>query len=80
MQLLVDPAGSVRCLYDESLDLASLGPLQILRGSHVEPDEQGEWTTDLRPVGGPTLGPYAVRSQALAAERAWLEAHWLCGG
>ena len=29
------------------------------------------------PVGGPVLGPFDRRSEALEAERAWLEAHWL---
>lgn len=80
MQLLIDSAGSIRCLYGESLDLASLGTLQIARGSHVEPNEQGRWLADLSPVAGPCLGPFDHRSQALAAEQTWLEAHWLCGG
>ena len=29
------------------------------------------------PVGGPVLGPFGRRSEALEAERAWLEANWL---
>jgi hypothetical protein len=77
MQLLVEPGGGVRCLYDESIPLASLGVLAILRGSHVEPTADGRWTADLSPVQGPTLGPFDQRSDALAAERAWLEANWL---
>jgi hypothetical protein len=28
-------------------------------------------------VGGPVLGPFALRSAALDAERAWLSACWL---
>ncbi len=31
---------------------------------------------DLSPVGGPVLGPFRLRSQALAAEQAWLDG-WL---
>ncbi len=77
MQLIIDPVGRVRCLYSETLDLAVLGSLSIARGSHVEPDEQGRWFADLKPVGGPSLGPFKNRSQALAAEQAWLEEHWL---
>ncbi len=77
MRLLIHPGGQVTCLYDESIDLASLGRLAISRASHVEPDEMGRWHADLSPVGGPTLGPFDVRSQALDAERAWLEANWL---
>ncbi len=80
MQLLIDPQGSVRCVYDETLPLAELGPLTISRGSNVEPDEQGHWLADLSPVSGPQLGPFATRSAALEAERAWLERNWLCPG
>jgi hypothetical protein len=77
MQLLIKPTGDVRCLYGESLDLATLGPLVIRRGSHVEPTDDGAWRCDLSPVGGPALGPFGRRSEALSAEVAWLEAHWL---
>jgi len=77
MQLFIKPDGSVRCLYDETLDLQGLGQLQIERGSHVEPDLDGQWTANLSPVAGPMLGPFSNRSAALNAEREWLEAHWL---
>jgi len=77
MDLVVDPAGKIRAIYAEELDLAALGPLTITRASRVEPDEGGRWTADLRPLGGPVLGPFDYRSEALGAEFAWLEAHWL---
>jgi hypothetical protein len=77
MQLVIEPAGSVRCLYGEAIDLAALGPLAIRRGSHVEPTADGRWLCDLSPVAGPVLGPFGCRSEALAAEVNWLEAHWL---
>lgn len=77
MQLIISPDGSIRCLYDETLDLTAIGATKIRRASHVEPDEHGGWTADLGPVGGPTLGPYSIRSEALAAEQVWLERHWL---
>ena len=77
MQLRVDADGSVRCLYDEQIDLTSLGVASIRRASHVEPDAEGTWWADLAPVAGPKLGPFILRSQALHAERIWLEAHWL---
>ena len=41
MQLVVKPSGTVRCLYDEMVDLASPGTLAIERGSHVEPGRKG---------------------------------------
>ena len=77
MKLVVEPAGDIRCLYDETIDLVALGRLAIARGSHVEPTVHGEWIADLSPVGGPVLGPFSVRSEALQAERDWLELHWL---
>lgn len=77
MRLLIHPDGHVTCLYDEAIDLASLGSLAVSRASHVEPDESGQWHADLSPVGGPTLGPFVLRSEALDAEREWLEANWL---
>ncbi|WP_339685961.1 hypothetical protein [Gimesia maris] len=77
MKLLIKPDGGVRCLYDEMLDLQGLGQLHIERGSHVEPDADGQWMADLSPVSGPLLGPFPNRSAALDAEHDWLEAHWL---
>lgn len=73
MQLIVQPDGRIECLYDELIDLARLGALQIRRASFVEPDAGGTWHVDLSPSGGPLLGPFASRSLALQAERAWLE-------
>lgn len=78
MQLLVLPGGEVRCVYGETIELAQLGSLTIRRGSHVEPDSAGQWLADLGPIDGPVLGPFASRSQALAAETDWLLANWLC--
>ena len=77
MEIIIDPAGVGRCIYTEALDLQAIGRLTITRGSHVEPDEQGEWHTDLAPVGGPRLGPFRRRSDALTAETEWFESHWL---
>ncbi len=73
MQLLFLKTGQVHCLYDEALDLSSLGQTSIRRASHVEPDEAGLWWAELAPVSGPKLGPFTRRSEALAAEAAWLE-------
>ena len=47
--------GTMRCVYDEAIPLSQLGPLSILRASHVEPNPDGTWTADLSPVGGPQL-------------------------
>lgn len=77
MNIVIRPDGSLRCVYDELIDLNVLGQLEIQRGSHVEPDEAGQWWAELSPVDGPRLGPFGRRSQALDAERVWLESSWL---
>ena len=77
MNLVISPGGEVRCIYSEEIDLRSLGPLSIRRASHVEPSNDGRWLADLSPVGGPVLGPFDLRTDALAAEVTWLEHHWL---
>ena len=77
MTLVVNARGEVRAVYAELIDLAVLGHPTINRASRVEPDVDGCWYADLRPVSGPVLGPYSLRSDALAAEVDWLESHWL---
>jgi hypothetical protein len=77
MDIIVEAGGNARLIYDESLDLSAIGSVTIRRGSHVEPNSNGEWTADLSPVNGPTLGPFSSRSEALSAEVAWLREHWL---
>lgn len=77
MHLVIEPGGILRRIYTEDIDLSALGSPAITRASHVEPDRQGRWWADLSPIHGPTLGPFAHRSAALAAEQAWLETHWL---
>ena len=52
MELVVGIEGSVRCIYDEALDLRELGKLQITRASHVEPDAEGYWWADMGSVDG----------------------------
>ena len=69
MDLVVDAGRGVRCIDAESLDLRALGKLQITRASHVEPDSDGYWWADIGPVGGPVLGHFGTRGEALQAER-----------
>jgi hypothetical protein len=80
MQLVIESGGVVRCIYSEDLALAALGSPAISRASHVEADQHGSWWADLSPVVGPRLGPYNLRSEALEAEHAWLDANWLGHG
>ena len=72
--------GSLSFVWDDALaDLLDVGDATIERASHVEPcDGTGDglwWTADMGPVGGPVLGPFKTRADALAAERAWLTEH-----
>ena len=75
MDIIISSNGTARALYSDSFDHSSLGRVSIRRASHVEPDATGDWFADLAPVGGPRLGPYGLRGDALAAEVAWLIAH-----
>ena len=72
LDLVVCLDGAVSCIYDELLDLRQIGTLSITRASHVEPDAAGDWWADMGPSGGPVLGPYGNRSEALMAEKEWL--------
>ena len=76
MELIIH-GGNVRCIYAETLDLRELGKSNISRASHVEPDLAGRWIADLAPVGGPKLGPFDKRTDALGAEVQWLRDNWL---
>ena len=77
----VDPDGRVRFIYsDELAGLLELGTSTVRRASHVEPAPAGGWTADMGPSGGPVLGPYVLRADALAAEVAWIEEQLAAGG
>jgi hypothetical protein len=77
MNLIIEMDGQIRGVYGEEIALDALGSPRISRASHVEPDERGRWLADMAPVGGPVLGPFERRSEALDAEVAWLDANWL---
>jgi hypothetical protein len=71
--VIIDAGGCAKMIYSESVRLDALGRIAIRRASHVEPDVDGRWNADLAPVGGPVLGPFDLRSEALAAETHWLD-------
>lgn len=79
MILRFDTDGSALTVYGEAIDLTDLGRVAISRASHVEPTADGTWEANLAPVGGPKLGPYARRTEAINAEIAWLE-NWIMKG
>lgn len=77
-EIIVAPNGMLRFIYDDDLGsmLQDIASLSISRASHVEPNEHGHgWTADMSPVGGPILGPFDTRSEALIEEVNWLNEH-----
>lgn len=69
----IRPDGGLEFIYNDDLALVlTEGQADVRRASHVEPASGGGWTADLTPSGGPVLGPYPLRREALAAELAWL--------
>jgi len=79
MAKLIIKGSTITGIYNDSVvqALKGMGTPQIRRASHVEPTEDGRWTADLSPVTNPplVLGPFMTRSEALAAEVEWLDAH-----
>jgi hypothetical protein len=71
--LTIDIDGTVRFVYSDSLvEYLDLGKSTVVRASHVEPNADGLWIADLGPSGGPQLGPFRLRQEALDAELEWL--------
>lgn len=70
--------GKATFVYDDDLvGLLNEGRAEIRRASHVEPTGEGGWSADMTPVGGPVLGPFPLRQEALAAEVSWIRANVL---
>ena len=70
--------GHIQFIYADTLQpLCALGSTTIRRASHVEPTPDGQWSADLTPSHGPTLGPFPTRAAALAAEIDWLIHNWM---
>lgn len=76
-RVIFESDGSVRFIYDDATAtlFSEIGKLTIKRASHVEPCDEGGWTADMSPVGGPVLGPFDTRETALFEERVWLTTH-----
>lgn len=72
--VVIEPDGTVKFLHDDALaPLYQEGTPHLFRASNVEPTSDGEWLADMSPIDGETmLGPFPLRNDALAAERAWL--------
>lgn len=77
-EIIVAPNGMLRFIYDDDIAamLQDIAVLSVARASHVEPTENGHgWTADMSPVGGPILGPFDTRGEALSEEVAWLKTY-----
>lgn len=84
MKITFEVDGRIKFIYDDTVAEVMRevgGKLNVKRASHVEPTvcdlyEGGPkfdgWQADMSPVGGPVLGPYGTRGQALDAERNYL--------
>ena len=73
--MIVAATPKMKFIYkDELRPLLEMGKASVRRASHVEPCGT-QWTADLSPVGGPLLGPFDLRQEALDAEVAWLAEH-----
>lgn len=71
--IVVLPDGSVKFIYDDAMrEIMKLGDFVVERASRVEPTPDGKWTADMEPSGGPVLGPFETRAEALEAEKVWL--------
>lgn len=73
--IIIGEDGTVQFIYADALAGAfdATGDMTTSRASHVEPAHGGRlWQADLGPVGGPVLGPFMRRADALAAEAEWL--------
>lgn len=74
MNIKIEPNGEITAIYNDNLvELFKEGKTEIKRASHVEPNNEGMWVADLFPIGGPILGPYEKRKDALDAELEWLD-------
>ena len=73
MIISIDQAGGVKAIYSDGFNWQALGKTLIQRASQVEPDHLGLWYADLSLSDGPKIGPFVRRTDAIAAEVAWLE-------
>jgi len=74
MKIRISSHGQIRFIYkDALLPLINKGISVIKRASSVEPNLNGQWEADMKACGGPKLGPFNLRDDALKAEVKWLE-------
>jgi hypothetical protein len=75
--IMVGPDGIMHFVHDDQLvELIEAGEAHVVRASNVEPMGV-QWIADLSPIGGPALGPFRFRHDALRAEHTWIEENYL---
>lgn len=83
LRLSIDQSGVIEAIYSDDLaGLCELGAATITRASNVEPYAREDWAAGgwaATMANGVVLGPYRLRSEALAAEVAYLEARLFPG-
>lgn len=80
-QIKISPAGKVTQIYEDDDPYQFVGQTTIRRASRVEPTEDGKWEADMSLLGDEhkdvKLGPFDFRTQAIAAEIAYINKHHL---
>lgn len=70
IEIVIHVDGTIQMVHDD--DAAGLfkgETVTTFRASHVEPNPSGAgWIADMRTVGGPVLGPFERRDEALNEE------------
>jgi len=80
VKIKINPDGTAVMIYTEDIDVAEIGDVRsITRVSTVEPTSGNQWAADMRPIGGPVIGTFNKRSDALTAEVNWIEENILEG-
>lgn len=71
--ILIDQDGDLEFIWDDELAFVlAEGKADIRRASQVEP-VGSQWEADMSPSGGPSLGLFDLRQDAIAAEITWLQ-------
>jgi hypothetical protein len=77
-EIHIDAAGVVRFVWDDALaELMGEGAARVKRASMIRWTPAGWVSCVWGEVGDDYLGPFALYEDAIAAERAWIQAHGL---
>ena len=68
MQLVIQPDGTVRCVYGETVDLHASAGWRSSEAPTWSRLTMARWQADLSPVGGPVLGPFRIAAMHVGGE------------